>query len=58
MSSKGRTQAAKVGQSTTNLITLNTGDPQGCVLSPPLYSHYTHNCVLTHLHSEKLAEDK
>ena len=27
---------------------LNTGDPHGCVLSPLLYSLFTHYCVAMH----------
>uniref|UniRef100_A0A9J8A6D7 Reverse transcriptase domain-containing protein n=1 Tax=Cyprinus carpio carpio TaxID=630221 RepID=A0A9J8A6D7_CYPCA len=31
----GRPQAVRVGSNTSSTITLNTGAPQGCVLSPP-----------------------
>ena len=39
-----RPQAVKIGSSTSNTVTLNIGAPQGCVLSPLLYSLYTHDC--------------
>ncbi len=37
-----------MGNNTSSLLTLNTGAPQGCVLSPLLYSLYTHDCAATH----------
>ncbi len=55
----GRPQVVKVGQFTSNSITLNVGAPQSCVLSPPLYSLYTHDCVSSHSSTSiiKFADD-
>ncbi len=42
----GRPQAVRVGSNTSSTITLNTGaPPQGCVLSPLLFTLLTHDCT-------------
>ncbi len=55
----GRPLVVKVGQFISNSITLNVGAPQGCILSPLLYSLYTHDCVSSHSSTSiiKFADD-
>lgn len=43
-----RTQRVRVGHHTSTALSLSTGSPQGCVLSPLLYTLYTHDCTSTH----------
>ena len=44
-----RPQVVKVGNNTSTLLILNTGAPQGCVLSHLQYSLFTHECVAQHV---------
>ena len=38
----------RVDNNISTPLILNTGAPQGCVLSPLLYSKFTHDCVAMH----------
>jgi hypothetical protein len=40
-----RPQAVRINDLTSQTLVLNTGAPQGCVLSPLLYSLFTNDCV-------------
>ncbi len=43
-----RSQVVRMGNNTSSPLVLNTGAPHGCILSPLLYSLYTHDCTATH----------
>jgi hypothetical protein len=44
----GHPQVVRVGINTSAMLILNTGAPQGCVLSPLLYSPFTNDCMAKH----------
>uniref|UniRef100_A0A3B3RCJ5 Reverse transcriptase domain-containing protein n=1 Tax=Paramormyrops kingsleyae TaxID=1676925 RepID=A0A3B3RCJ5_9TELE len=54
-----RTQRVRVGPYYSTPISMSTGSPQGCVLSPLLYTLYTHDCIPAHRSNNivKFADD-
>ncbi|KAL0153661.1 hypothetical protein M9458_051026 [Cirrhinus mrigala] len=54
-----RPQSVRVGHNTSSTTTLSTGAPQGCVLSPLLFTLLTHNCTakFSSNHIIKFADD-
>ncbi len=54
-----RPQTVKLGPNLSSTRTLSTGSPQGCILSPILYSLYTHDCRPVHYQNNiiKYADD-
>ncbi|KAK3540142.1 hypothetical protein QTP70_027050, partial [Hemibagrus guttatus] len=55
----GRPQIVRMGNSFSSTTTLITGAPQGCVLSPLLFTLLTHDCAAMHSlnHIVKFADD-
>ncbi|KAK3562385.1 hypothetical protein QTP86_033520, partial [Hemibagrus guttatus] len=43
-----RPQSVRIGNSFSSTTTLSTGAPQGCVLSPLLFTLLTHDCAAMH----------
>ncbi len=44
----GRPQTVRVNSNYSSTVILNTSSPQGCCLSPLLYSLFTYDCVANH----------
>lgn len=52
-------QKVRVVPNTSTALSLSTGSPQSCVLSPLLFTLYSHNCDTTHSSNTiiKIADD-
>ncbi len=44
----GKSQVIRMGNNASSPLILNSGALQGCIVSPLLYSLYTHDCTATH----------
>lgn len=55
----GRSQRVRAGSHLSSVINTSTGSPQGCVLSPLLYTLYTYDCTPSHSSNSiiKFADD-
>ncbi|KAK3567736.1 hypothetical protein QTP86_024052, partial [Hemibagrus guttatus] len=51
----GRPQSVRIGSSLSSTTILSTGAPQGCVLSPLLFTLLTHDCAAMH-HSNHIVK--
>ncbi|KAI3353906.1 hypothetical protein L3Q82_004867 [Scortum barcoo] len=52
-----RPQVVRIGDNTSSTLVLSTGTPQGCVLSPALFTLFTSDCSAIHstnIHRESL----
>ena len=49
-----RPQFVKISDNLSSSVTLSTGTPQGCVMSPMLCSLFTHDCLSCHVRTKIL----
>lgn len=53
----GRSHHVHLRKHSSSTLIMNTGPPQGCVLSPMLYTLFTHDCVTAQPNNIKFADD-